>query len=91
MNIRLTRSSRSQYAEGTKIKHKKDLQKGDLVFFKGSRSASATIGHVGIVTEVGEGGDFKFIHAARKGITIDSSQDPYYKKRYVGASRILEG
>ena len=67
-----------------------DLQKGDLVFFGGSRSSSSSIGHVGIVTDVNPStGTFSFIHASRTGIRISSSDEPYYAKRYVGARRIL--
>lgn len=89
LNIALTRTSRSQYHEGKKIENRKELKKGDLVFFTGSRS-SRTIGHVGIVAEVDkEKGTFKFIHAGRRGICITSSTEPYYSKRYVGACRVL--
>ena len=49
-NILLTRSSRTQFKEGVKVDSKKELQKGDLVFFGGS-SSKKTIGHVGIVTD----------------------------------------
>lgn len=35
-NIRINRSSRSQFTQGTPIKKISDLQKGDLVFFGGS-------------------------------------------------------
>ncbi|WP_300726758.1 C40 family peptidase [uncultured Bacteroides sp.] len=89
-NIQLTRSSRSQFTEGIEIAHRTELQKGDLVFFSGSRTSRTTIGHVGIVTDVNpETGVFSFIHASRSGIRISSSTEPYYAKRYVGARRIL--
>lgn len=89
-NIQLTRSSRSQFTEGVEVSSCTDLQKGDLVFFGGSRSSSTSIGHVGIVTDVSPStGTFSFIHASRTGIRISSSDEPYYAKRYVGARRIL--
>lgn len=88
-NISLTRSSRSQFREGSKIDDRKELRKGDLVFFCGSRVGSA-IGHVGIVTQVDhETGAFSFIHASRTGVRISSSDEAYYQKRYVGACRVL--
>ncbi len=89
-NIQLTRSSRSQFTEGVEVSSCTDLQKGDLVFFGGSRSSSTSIEHVGIVTDVNPStGTFSFIHASRTGIRISSSDEPYYAKRYVGARRIL--
>lgn len=89
-NIQLTRSSRSQFTEGVEVSSCTELQKGDLVFFGGSRSSSSSIGHVGIVTDVNPStGTFSFIHASRIGIRISSSDEPYYAKRYVGARRIL--
>ncbi len=89
LNISLTRSSRTQFGDGVKIEDRRELQQGDLVFFTGTRSKK-TIGHVGIVTEVDENtGEFRFIHAGRKGICITSSSDGYYNRRYVGACRVL--
>ncbi|MGN0062283.1 MAG: C40 family peptidase [Alloprevotella sp.] len=90
-DIQLTHSSRAQYNEGTRVEDIAQLQKGDLVFFGGSRS-SKNIGHVGIVTEVDPSTkSFKFIHASTSsGIKVDSSRDPYYTRRYVGACRVLQ-
>lgn len=89
-SIALTRSSRTQYAEGRPIASIKDLRKGDLVFFGGS-SRSRAVGHVGIVTEVDtDGKNFKFVHAARTGVQVDNSSTAYYSRRYIGARRIIE-
>lgn len=81
--------SREQYKIGKSIE-KKDLRKGDLVFFT-SRSSGKNVGHVGIVWEVDkESGEFKFIHAStRSGVKI-SNFEGYYVNRYVGAKRIVE-
>lgn len=85
---RLTRSSRAQYGEGTKV-DAGELREGDLVFFAG-RKGGKHINHVGIVTEVLQDGRFRFIHATfKKGVTIDLSSDEYYARRYVGACRVL--
>lgn len=88
-NTLLTHSSRSQFTQGIQINDCKELHKGDLVFFSGSRNSSQ-IGHVGIVTEVNhQTGSFSFIHASRTGVCVSSSTEAYYQKRYVGACRVL--
>ncbi|HNY05210.1 MAG TPA: C40 family peptidase [Candidatus Egerieousia sp.] len=81
-------SSRDQYKQGIKVELD-SLKKGDLVFWKGTRSKN--IGHVGIVYEVLGDGAFRFIHATRPGrcVSIDNSTQPFYAKRYIGARRIL--
>lgn len=85
----LTRSSRSQVSDGTPVA-KNELKPGDLVFFNG-RAVGKRVGHVGIVKEVAEDGKFTFIHSSNgRGVTISSSEEAYYKRRYVGASRIIE-
>lgn len=85
----LSASSRSQYEEGESV-DRKQLRKGDLVFFKG-RSTKGGVGHVGIVVDSDENGNFKFIHAATSsGIIISSCNEPYYAKRYIGSKRIIE-
>ncbi len=85
----LSPSSRVQYTQGEKV-DRKELRKGDLVFFKG-RSTKGGVGHVGIVVDADENGNFTFIHAAvRNGITISNSNEPYYAKRYVGSKRIID-
>ncbi len=87
-DINITRSSRSQYTQGTSVK-KSELRKGDLVFFGGSRS-TRTVGHVGIVTDVDPANNrFKFVHASRSGVKVDDSNSAYYSRRYIGARRIL--
>lgn len=80
-------SSRSQYTEGEKV-DRKDLRSGDLVFFTSRRSGN-NVGHVGIVVSADNTtGNFKFIHASNKGITV-SNFEGYYLGRYVGARRII--
>ena len=86
---KLNASSSAQYYDGTQV-DKGDLRPGDLVFFTSPRSRGG-VGHVGIVVSAdNEANTFKFIHAAVSGgIQIDNSTAPYYKKRYVGARRII--
>ena len=89
-NTELTHSSRSQYQQGTPVE-RQDLKKGDLVFFGNTRRGQKGISHVGIVTEVGENGHFKFVHAScTEGIKVDNSESGYYSNRYVGACRVLD-
>lgn len=79
--------SRIQYTQGTPV-DRKDLRKGDLVFFT-SRSSGKNVGHVGMVWEVDkEKNTFKFIHASIRGVKI-SNFEGYYVPRYVGAKRII--
>lgn len=81
-------SSRQQYTEGMAV-DRKDLRKGDLVFFT-SRSSGKNVGHVGIVYEVDHAtGGFSFIHASIKGVKI-SKFEGYYVPRYIGAKRIID-
>lgn len=82
--------SRSQYHLGRHIKETKKLQRGDLVFWQG-RSGKGGVGHTGIVTEVDTAtGVFRFIHAATSSGVIHSySNEAYYIRRYIGATRLL--
>ena len=76
----------------TFIFSKQNLKAGDLVFFSGSRASKSNVGHVGIVTSVDESGNFKFIHSScSQGVTVSSSQEAYYAKRYIGACRVVDG
>lgn len=81
--LNLPRTSKQQYTTGVCIT-RKDLSKGDLVFF--DTSGGGTVSHVGIYV-----GDDKFIHAPRKGKTVrvSSLSNRYYRKRYVGARSYL--
>ena len=86
--LELAPSAAPQYKAGSILKNDQ-IKKGDLVFYAG-RSGSKAIGHVGIVTSVSDNG-FYFIHSATStGITVSHSSEPYYKKRYVGACRVVD-
>jgi cell wall-associated NlpC family hydrolase len=67
---------------------KKQIRKGDLIFFRGRNSKRGGIGHVGIViSEKDE--PIKFIHSSSSnGVRIDALESPYYKKRYVKTTRV---
>ncbi len=81
--IFLKRDSYLQAEEGMDVSIN-DLKAGDLVFFKSGKGNR--IGHVGIYI-----GDGNFIHSSKgkKGVSVSSLSDEYFKKRFAGARRIL--
>ncbi|MDI6803800.1 MAG: C40 family peptidase [Bacteroidota bacterium] len=80
--IKLPRSTNEQYRIGSSVL-KSELAFGDLVFFN---TTGRNPSHVGVYL-----GDDLFAHASRSfGVTISSMQSTYYKKRYVGAKRVVE-
>lgn len=86
--IKLSSSSRTQINDGRKIA-RNEIQKGDLIFFKGRNSKSNVIGHVGIVTQSDEKGNVHFIHSASNGgVKVSTINEPYYSRRYVGSVRV---
>lgn len=83
--LTLPRVAASQAQQGERIE-KENLQKGDLIFF----SHGKRISHVGIVEDVTEEGEIKFIHAATsKGVMISSLNDSYWGPRYRFAKRVI--
>jgi len=81
--LNLPRNSRAQFDAGRYVS-KRNLQKGDLVFFatRGGRRVT----HVGMYIGAG-----KFIHAPRTGKTvrIASLSNQYFRQTYVGARSYL--
>lgn len=79
---RLPRTASEQSKQGQSV-GKGNLKKGDLVFFRTTRSSR--VSHVGIY--VGEG---KFVHASSGGgrVKVSSLSDSYYSKRFAGAKRV---
>ncbi|TGK20327.1 C40 family peptidase [Leptospira stimsonii] len=60
---------------------KGELKEGDLIFFTISGNR---VSHVGIYLK-----DQKFVHAStRKGVTINSLEEEYYKKYYTSSGRL---
>ena len=87
--IDLQHSCRDQITQGEKI-DKKDLRKGDLIFFKGRNARSSYVGHVGIVMDNDDEG-IKFIHACRRGVIVENlNNSQYYTPRYITGVRIVE-
>jgi cell wall-associated NlpC family hydrolase len=78
-NIKIPRTTLLQVKKGEKIS-RKDLQAGDLVFFKTGRNQR----HVGIYLSKGN-----FMHASTKrGVTISNLNNPYYSSHFWTAKRI---
>jgi cell wall-associated NlpC family hydrolase len=81
VGIDLPRSVREQFTRGTRVS-RDDLEPGDLVFFRTYAHAPT---HVGIYV-----GEDKFVHAASRGgrVQVDSLNESYFARRYLGARRI---
>lgn len=82
MDVRIPRTAREQYSVGARI-DRDDIQIGDLVFF---RTYASFPSHVGIYL-----GENRFIHASSmvRRVAIDSLDLPYYRKRFIGARRLV--
>lgn len=86
-NIQLPRTSYHMAEEGERIKVR-DVQKGDLLFFKTSRG-SKRINHVGMVVGI-TNNEITFIHASTsRGVTVSSLRDGFWNQAFVKATRIL--
>jgi len=76
--VDLPRTSSEQYREGKPVSRP---ALGDMVFF---RMSGRGVDHVGVAL-----GDGRFAHASSSsGVTIDSLDDPNYRKRFLGARRV---
>ncbi len=80
-SIQLPRTTKQQVKKGVKVNTQANLKAGDLVFFKtGVRQK-----HVGIYLE-----KRTFLHVStKKGVIISRLDNPYWKKRYWRAVRVL--
>ena len=87
-DIKLPRSSYEMAKAGTKIKLS-EVRKGDLLFFD-NNPRRKRINHVGLVTEVTEDGEIKFIHATLQlGVVVSSMSESYYENSFVQANRVI--
>lgn len=85
--IRLPHTSAGQALIGIEV-NSKNIQKGDLIFFKGRSRRGKRIGHVGIVVSE-RGQPVRFIHSSvRDGVREDWLLSDYYKKRFVKVMRV---
>ena len=86
-NLDLPRRSADQANTGEKIEIK-NTKPGDLIFF--ATSGGTKVSHVGIVHDIGNDGEVKFIHASTsKGVIISSLNEKYWNKAYLFARRVL--
>ncbi|NMH27182.1 C40 family peptidase [Flavobacterium silvaticum] len=85
-DVKLPRSSNEMAKVGVKVA-KEEIKKGDLIFFH--TNGKRIINHVGMVIEV-LGDEIKFVHSStHEGVIISSTKEPYYKKNFVQANRML--
>ncbi|CFO41411.1 lipoprotein [Bordetella pertussis] len=80
----MPRTARAQRGAGRTVA-RKNLRPGDLVFFA-TRGRGVT-SHVGIYI-----GQDQFVHAPTRGskVRVDSMDNRYWNKRFVGARRYLD-
>ena len=82
----IPRSSRDMAQIGQKVADK-DIQKGDLIFFK--TNGRSSINHVGLVIGTDEDG-IQFIHSSTsQGVIVSSTKESYYKKAFAQVNRVL--
>jgi len=83
IGLNLPRTTSEQFKLGSLITDYDSLEVGDLLFFNTTGEIAS---HVGIYI-----GDGLFAHASvSEGVTISSINNPYYRKRFNGAKRIIE-
>ncbi|PLT29986.1 NlpC/P60 family protein [Peribacillus deserti] len=79
--INLPASSKNQFKVGKAVKQK-DLQEGDLVFFK---TNGKDVSFVGIYLSKGQ---FLAVTVS-KGVSVQNMSSKYWKDKYAGAKRVL--
>jgi len=77
----------------THIGEEIDIQQampGDLILFTGTNASIRKVGHLGIVTQGGEG--LSFIHASsgKTHAVTETVLNPHYKKRFIKVIRLLK-
>ena len=76
----LPRTAKDQYALSEKINKRDNLLEGDLVFF----NTRGGVSHVGVYL-----GNGYFVHSSvHAGVTINSLNDDYYNRKYIGGGRV---
>lgn len=86
-DFKLPRRSSDQADAGKNIDIN-EVKPGDLLFF--ATAGGSRVSHVGIVHDIGNDGEVKFIHASTsKGVIISSLNEKYWNKAYLHAQRVL--
>ena len=82
--VELPRTTGQMYRLGRQVDNMASLRPGDLVFF-GEKHQDRTVNHVGVYL-----GGRRFAHASvSRGGTFSSFEQPYYRRHYAGARRVL--
>lgn len=85
LDIPRTTSEQVKFGRGIRLY---DLQPGDLVFFAAQKGNPNKVTHVGMVTEVRDKHDVRFIHASTKlGVVENNIYSDYYRKIFIKARR----
>lgn len=88
-DMKLPRSSHEMAKSGKEIKLN-EVKKGDLLFFD-NNPRRKKINHVGIVTEVTDEGEIKFLHSSSSsGVIVSSMNEDYHSRTFVVAKRVIE-
>lgn len=86
-DFQLPRSAGSIATKTSRISIK-EVQKGDLLFFKGRNIGSNAIGHVSIITAV-RGDQIEMMHSCNRGIIVENyNKNKYYTQRLLYAGRL---
>lgn len=84
-DIELPRRSQEQARYGRVITDRRQLRRGDLVFFTRSYNSPDYITHVGIHL-----GNNQFIHASSsQGVTVTPLDNPWWSQRFVFGTRVF--
>lgn len=87
VGLRMPRISWQQSEVGHEVEVT-DISPGDLVFFVPDKGQAGYVSHTGIVTEVNDGQNIRFIHASSsRGVREDNLYTDYFKGRFVKALR----
>ena len=87
VNLTLPRTTAEQVKFGRGVRLY-ELQPGDLVFFAAQKGNPNKVTHVGMVTEVRDKHDVRFIHASTKlGVVENNIYTDYYRKIFIKARR----